>query len=428
MNSSLAVIGTFDHVPAPIHPIGHRDGKYFFFDRYGQLVELGAHALGQQAPVIALFGGGNAMKWLCERFPAPRRSSRTAFDVAACNNWLVDECGRAGLIDPYRLPVRGQGVWIAGGKLALHLGEHVLFEPDCGASTTMRRTWFADDAALWAPRSAIPMPAPSVSAHVAQQVEQMFSKWCWAIAGGERLFTGLWAAGLLGAAINHRPHGLVIGSDDAGRTDLLHLYGTLSPAAVHSGDLRPAAVIRMMSDRAAPLVLDEAGCDFDAADRVAAVLRLLPRASAVIAERARRGMHAGAGRRVRLHSPAILGAASAPALTPQDAARITRLELVPMPDGAPPLPIDDMLIWSREHTAGLWGRALAGRLRFRENLVAARVALLAHGCSPCLVDQAGTILAARAMILADEALDAVAADTDARALLPALAAVAAGSF
>jgi hypothetical protein len=83
---------------------------------------------------------------------------------------------------------------------------------------------------------------------------------------------------------------------------------------------------------------------------------------------------------------------------------------------SPALPIDAMMTWARQHAAGLWGRAIDGIPRFRANLATVRTALLGRGCSPRLADQLGTILAARAMMLEDEPLDAGAAEEDALAV------------
>jgi len=115
-------------------------------------------------------------------------------------------------------------------------------------------------------------------------------------------------------------------------------------------------------------------------------------------------------------SPAILGSVLAPPLMPQDATRITKMELVRIPDGVPVLPIEAMMAWAKQNAAGLWGRAIEGIPRFRANLATVRAALLGRGCSPRLADQLGTILAARAMMLEDEPLDATAAEEDSLAV------------
>lgn len=166
------------------------------------------------------------------------------------------------------------------------------------------------------------------------------------------------------------------------------------------------ALVRSLSNRAAPLILDEAD-DRRAED----MMSLLRHTSATFGSRQVRGACAGRARRGRFMSPAILGTVLAPPLLPQDASRITKMELVTRPTGAPPLPTDTMLAWAREHAAALWGRAIAGIPRFRANLAAVRADLLGRRCWSRLADQVGTIVAARAMMLADEPLSASAVGT-----------------
>ena len=102
---------------------------------------------------------------------------------------------------------------------------------------------------------------------------------------------------------------------------------------------------------------------------------------------------------------------------PQDATRITKMELVRIPDDAAPLLIDAMMNWARNNAAPLWGRAIEGIPRFRLNLAMMRAALIGMECSPRLADQLGTILAARATMMEDEPLDAASAEADALTLL-----------
>jgi hypothetical protein len=98
-------------------------------------------------------------------------------------------------------------------------------------------------------------------------------------------------------------------------------------------------------------------------------------------------------------SPAMLGSVLAPPLMPQDATRITKMELIRIPGSAATLPIDAMMTWARNNAAALWGRAIEGIPRFRLNLAMMKTALIGLGCSPRLADQLGTILAARATMM-----------------------------
>jgi hypothetical protein len=399
----------------PVQPVGVRGAVCYFFDSLGQLREVTAQALGQPSQVIFLFGGSDAaMTWLRHKFPHFDKEGNwtKGFSTRECNAWLVDQCHRRGLVDPDRLPARGHGVWRAQGAVAVHVGSKVIFIAEDGRPLETRDAGFAARGALWPAQADLIPPAPAASAETAQQVERLFAKWNWWNLGEERVFTGLFAAGLLGAAITWRPHGLIVGPAGTGKSTLLELYCALSPLALPVNDYTAAGVRQLLTGRAAPLILDEADEDPETMGRLQQVLSLLRRASGGEGARVVRGSGEGKAMTYTFTSPAILGSVLAPPLMPQDATRITKMELVAIPEGTAPLPIEDMMAWAKKHAPALWGRAIAGIPRFRHNLGVVRAALLARGGSPRLCDQLGTILAARAMLLEDEPLDARAADDD----------------
>jgi hypothetical protein len=406
-----------DPGPPPIQAIGKRAGKFFLFDSSGEFLELGYQALGQAPAIRALFGGTAGADWLRNKFPHFDREGAwtRGFNIGDANDWLVNECCQRGVFDPDKLPARGVGVWLADGAIAVHVGNSVRFISRDGTAEDCR-AGFMDRGALWPAAAAIPPPAPAADAETAQQVERAFGKWHWWNLGEERVFTGLWAAGLLGAAISWRAHGLVVGPAGTGKSTLLALYCALSPLALPVNDYTAPGVRQLLTGRAAPLVLDEADEDPETMGRLQAVISLLRRASGGEGARVVRGTGEGNARTYHFTSPAILGAVLAPPLMPQDATRITRLELVRIPDGAAALPIDEMMGWARRHAAALWGRAIDGIPRFRRNLGVLRAVLMGRGCTPRLADQVGTILAARAMMLEDEPLEATSAEEDVNAV------------
>jgi hypothetical protein len=401
-----------DPGPCPVRAVGLRGGAAYFFDRMGQLREVPAQALGQPSQVLFLFGGLAGADWLRNKFPHyDREGAWTAgFEIRQCNTWLIEECAQAGLFDPDRLPIRGHGVWIAQGCIAVHTGNKVIFMT---VPPEERSAGFRDRGALWPAQPELTPPAPALPAELAQQVERMFTRWHWWHAGEERVFTGLWAAGLLGAAISWRVHGLLVGPPGSGKSTLLELYAALSPLAMPVNDYTAAGVRQLLTGRAAPLILDEADEDPETMGRLQQVISLLRRASGGEGARVVRGTGDGKALRSDFMSPAMLGSVLAPPLMPQDATRITKMELVRIPEGAAPLPFDKMMTWARNNAAALWGRAIDGIPRFRVNLAMMKAALLSHGCSPRLGDQLGTIMAARAMMMEDEPLDAMSAEADA---------------
>jgi hypothetical protein len=393
---------------SPVHPVGQYQGRLYVFDHTGRLVSLSASALGRRSALRSLFGDD---EFLTNRFPrVGKRGNRLAgFDLWTCRGWLLAESHRRGLFDPTALAIRGVGVWPDAGGVAVHVGSRVLIMPGDGGLLKMRKTWFADRYAIWAPRPEMPAPGSAAAASVAQHVESFLRMWQWSVPGEERIFTGLWAAGLLGAAIDSRPHAFLVGASDSGKSALLAFYRALSPLAVRLNDWTADTLIRGLSERAAPLIIDEADDSSDAAKRMEHALPLLRRASAIVPR------HGGGSRsrnlyRARFMSQAIIGAVVAPALLPDDAERITVLRLIATQGGAAFLPLDSAMGFANRHAAGLFGRALAGLPRFRNNLAALRATLLGDGCAARLAEHLGTILAAREMMITDESLSAAAAE------------------
>jgi hypothetical protein len=412
-----ATAGPRDPGPSPVHPLGSYNGRFYFFDHCGQLRKLSASSLRHHSVLISLFLG-NA-EWLRNRFPRfdGKFNWRKGFNTRECNSWLVDQCSRRGLFDPERLPARrGHGVWPASDTIAAHAGDRVIFMSRDSVAPEEYAAGLIVRGALWLQQPARTPPAPASAAATAQQVERMFGMWHWRNLGEERIFTGLWAAGLLGAAIRWRAHGLLVGPAGSGKSTLLELHCALSPLATLATDYTAPGVRQLLTGHAAPLVLDVADEDPEAMDRLQAVLSMLRGAPSGDGARVILGSGDGKPMACAFMSPAILCGEVAPSLMPRDGAHITKMELMRIPDGAPVLPIEAMMAWAKQQAAGLWGRALDGIPRFRVNLATVRAALLGRGCSPRLADQLATILAARAMMLDDEPLNATGAEEDARAV------------
>jgi hypothetical protein len=384
----------------PITPLGMLAGHYWFFDKNGELRSFNAQQISQAPQIVSLFGGDT--RWPTGRFPQLDREGNPTnwFSARLVGRWLVEQSSRAGLFQS-DMPRRGIGVWAAEGQVALHMGDFVRWLSDPQHD---QRAGFAAHGALWPRAPRTPRPGEPASAEDAQSLEAAFQRWNWERPGEAGVFLGLWAAGLLGAAIRWRPHGLVVGGPGTGKTTLLELYASVSPLAFSSNDFTEAGIRQTISGRAAPLILDEAEGDIEGMAKMQRVIELLRRASGGEGARTARGSAGGQAQQFLVMSPAILGAVLPPALLPADASRITRVDLRVKPENGPGLPDEAELARLRALAPQLWSRALNGLSRFRANLTALRAELLGRGCVPRLADQVGTILAAREMMLSDEAL------------------------
>jgi hypothetical protein len=387
----------------PLTALGHNDGVFYFFDVKGQFRALNPTQLATRGHLDALLGG--ALGWASAAHPAFNKEGEPIpgeYSVKGLGRDLIRRCFKAGL---FRLdePRRGVGVWRdADGVPVLHLGDAVIFLR--GKEREKRDAGFRAGGALWPAAPAIRPPARPALAEEAQRMQGLFARWNWGGQPQERVFFGLWSAQLLGAAIRWRPHGLVVGPPGSGKTTLMELYAAASPLAMLLNDYTEAGIRQSLTGRAGPLLLDEAEGDKEGAERLQRVIELLRRASGGAGAQVVRGSSGGQGQRFEVMSPAMLGAVLPPTLLPQDASRITRLDLRARQEGGQGLPGAEDLAWVRKATPMLWGRALAGLPRFEANFALVHAALMARGCAPRLADQVGTIVAARAMMLSDDPL------------------------
>jgi hypothetical protein len=271
----------------------------------------------------------------------------------------------------------------------------------------VRRAGFRAWGALWPARPRCPLPANiPASAFQAAGLEAMFGRWNWLQPEAASLFFGAYAAGLLGAAIGWRPHTLVVGAAGTGKSSLMAAYLAASPLAESQNDYTEAGLRQALNSRARPALLDEAEGDLEGAVKLRKVIGMLRLASGGAGVQSVKGSPDGTAKRFEVIVAAVLGAILPPALDPQDATRITRLDLRPRTPDGKPLPSEEEIQNLRVLAPALWARGLAGIARFERALLRLRAEIMARGCTPRLADQLGTILAARHMMLSDHDLEA----------------------
>jgi len=391
----------------PLVALGHRAGRYVFFSAAGELRQVPEDRIATWAVQVSLLGG--ATEWAVARFPQLDKDGQPtgAHSARLLARWLVQECFEAGLFSSDE-PVRSYGVWRAGGAYLAHLGDVVLD----AASRQAERAGFRRHGALWPaqPRLAAlasgALPPPASGAAV-EAVERRWESWTWEQPWAPRVVTGLWAAGLFGAAIPWRPHGLVVGQAGTGKSTLMAAIAALSPCSAIWNDYSEAGLRQALTGRAASVILDEAEGDEDGQNKLQRVIEFLRKASGGAGVRAVRGSAGGISQSFDVTALALLGAILPPVLMPQDTSRFTRVDLAPPRPDSPGLPDDDELLrLRREDAAPLFARALAALPRMVANLRVFRAHIVGLGCAPRLADQVGTLLAARAAMLMDDAVTA----------------------
>ena len=382
---------------APVAFLGQQKGTFWFFDHMGQLRDLQARQLAMKAEIVALFGAAGA-RWLAEEFPAFDKEGNPTgdFKVSAVNLWIVEQSARVKLFDP-STPRRGVGLWRAGDVAALHLGDRILW------GDTWRSPGFRDAGALWPAHPPAAQAAAPATPQDCRNLEGLLARWHWRDPLAEQVVFGLWAAGMMGAAIPWRPHGFIVGEQGSGKSTLFELLGLANPLALTVNDYTKAGIEQTMGAHASAVLLDEADATLPSEmDRLTAVIGLLRRASGLEGAKGVRGSPGGESRRIEVVAAFLMGAILPPTFEPQDASRITRVDLLRRADGGPPLPSARDRAWVRERGPAFLARAVQALPRFPGAFAAVREQLLAQGGqAPRVADQIGAILAARWVMLED---------------------------
>lgn len=392
----------------PIVPLGQYDDTFHFFDHLGQVRRLSPQALGQKPQITALFGAAG-VEWLVGQFPAYDKEGNPtgSFNVGQANLWLIQQSAAVGLFDP-TMPERRVGLWRAGDVAVLHLGDQILW------GDTWRRPGFKEAGALWRAEPARVAKAPPAPPSACIGLEALMGRWHWQQPGAAGVMFGLWAAGLMGAAVPWRPHGFIVGEAGSGKSTLFRLLAAANPLAVEVNDYTEAGLRQTLSSHASAALLDEADADQAAeADKLQRVIGLLRRTSGGSGAVVLRGSAGGASQRFEVVASAIMGAILPPILLPQDASRITRLDVLRRAPDGPPLPTDAEVREIRALGPAFLARAMEALPRFAEAFAEARAQLLAlDGEAPRVADQVGAILAARHVMQHDGPMGALGDELD----------------
>lgn len=385
----------------PVTPLGTWDGAYWFVDAQGQIRSLGARELGSKGPLLGLFGGDFA--WLAAEHPAFDRHGEPtgwfAIDRAAAA--LMRGCVEAGLYDASR-PLRGRGVWPHPDGLLLHCGDSVWV--GAGGKGDWRLPGFRLGPALIRAMPPIGRPAPAPAPPgLIDDLRELVACWNWRERGAAKLVIGYLGAASLGAAIPWRAHILISGGAGCGKSALMELLAAATPHALCSNDFSRAGLQQALTSEARPILLDEGEGDergIGHVERAIKFIRLMSSGGA----RVLRGSAGGTAQTFEATGAACIAAILPPILEPQDAGRITPLELAPLAPGADPEPVKRAVAGIANQAPALWARCIAGHGRYLENFATLRRLLAARGCDPRQADQPATLMAGWAMLSGDEAL------------------------
>jgi hypothetical protein len=407
----------------PLVPLGHADGEWHFLDAVGQKRALKSKALTSRGDLVSLFLGDTS--WLFEWFPKITKRTRvvdgqkieeeevTGFQTSAAGEYLMTQCGAAGLYGSH-VVLRGPGVWDGGGGApVVHCGDAVL------TAGGWRASGFRDGNHVWI--TAAPWPRPGDGAapgsrdfaagpEVAQGLQAEIAElWRFRDAGAEIVCLGLLAVGYFGTAARWRPNGYLVGGAGSGKSTLLRLMRACVPQSEYSTDASKAGIEAAIDGKPMQVYLDEAGDRKGGGANI--LLDVVLSATGGDGTRKLRSSADGTSRAATVACSVIMAAISPPEMGAAHTDRFTILELQKPENGADHSERMAALIRLAEASAlRLWGRAIAGWPRFEAGRVAFREALGRHGCLAREMDQLGTILAAWWVLVAEGVPTAAQAD------------------
>ena len=389
---------------APFHVLGRGDGKFWFLDSHGALVDVAATSLAQWPTLLGLCGGDK--QWLVENFrQLDRDGNPTAwFNVREATAAIMR---RAGTLPPFdaEIPRRRYGLWKVAEGYALHRGDAIDW---CGEE---RRAGFVEEHALWlrlSPRPGAGEPAPAA---LGVELEQLFTTWSWRHPSSPAVLLGLAVSGWIAGALDWRPHGFVVGEAGSGKTTLLRdVIRGLCPLTRYLNDYTEPGLRQLLSESATSIVLDEAEGDAGTEQRLRRTIEMLRRASSGSGVQSVKGSADHVARQFTLSGSAIMGAIFPPPLEPQDASRFTVLQLNPL-DPTRQSPIAPAS-FAAKHGAALWGRAIAQVARVGWLIGVLRARIIGRGYPARLADQLATIAACRWVMVRDAEDDPRGTDAD----------------
>ena len=386
----------------PFVPVGKSGRLLHFFDSSGELVQMAASALSQHGDLLLLCGARS--RWLLDNFPAlDRESGGHWFNARMAAMAIIQRCCSLELFDPNEQRHR-YGLWVIPGGYALHAGKIVVWHGE--EKSRQRDAGFRDAGALWPRLPAKPLPAEPASAATGKALEAVLASWNWETPHGPSLMLGGMVVGMLGSVAPWRAHLCVVGASGCGKSTLLRsLAAGLCPLTTYKNHFTEPGLRQFLSETAAGVILDEAESDSGGETKLQRVIEMLRRASSGAGVQAVQGGDGQEAKTFTVSTSAILGCIWPPALTEQDASRITLLQLGKLQPGGPHSE-QSIAAFAAEHGLALWGRAVASAARAVALYRLLKARLVEHfECSPRMADQLGILAAARWVMIADECDD-----------------------
>jgi hypothetical protein len=407
----------------PVTPLGLTTRRErtacVFLDASGRRVVLDATAMHKRASLDLLFGGAAAHPFLAQHWPLIEQRRGKPVETGDWNpegvgSALMSACLAVGDADAVRL--RLDGVWPLTDGLLFHAGDAVLTYR--GGVEERHRTGLREGRAIYIATGARRKPAerPATVEQV-QAFAQRLRLWRYAEPeAAPKLLLGLLHAGLVAAALPWRPHVIIRGVTNAGKSSLVTLLAAAAGADAPPKSLTPAGLQRMYDSRSGLIALDEQEAQAEHVQRIIAIMRGASDGEGNLQVQVGEG---GGKVAFRVAGVFLLGAISPPALTDADESRITLVHLL-RPEKDRRAEIEAAQAEAAALHPALLRRAIAAWPRYQAAWRVARDAAGARDATSRSADQLGALVAGWWVMAHDGPLDPPEADEEMGRLLPFL--------
>ncbi|SLN77566.1 hypothetical protein [Oceanibacterium hippocampi] len=391
--------GPVEWAEAPVTPLGHWAGTYYFLSRAAEIRTLHFKDL-RASGILSLFGG--RVDWLSEVWPMFDQRGRPipgAFSANDAAAGLIRACEDEGFFDP-AADLRGPGIWRADdlegyeGGLILHCGDRI------GLVTAEGRVIWGKagrrlGAHVYPKRRRQPRPADvPASARDVAELEGFLGSWNWGRPSDPKVILGYLACAMMVGATRWRPHVWVTGDAGTGKSELEKFVWDLLGDAVWRASWPTAAAIFQGLDNAArPVALDEIESE-PGSRRVQELVKTARLASTDEQSGIARGSIGGTASIWRIRACFWFSSIIPAPLSPQDRSRIVVLDMGQLENAGEGA---GAFLEARASFAGLGprlrARLIAGWGRYVQNEAANGLVLAEDGLAARVQAQMGAILA-----------------------------------
>ena len=274
---------------------------------------------------------------------------------AAIGDSLIRYADQQGQVDLSNITGRG-AVRLDSGQIVYHLGDRLF-----AAGETVPLASAVESGRVWVAEPPLPMGDRRASDRQLRQFAEAVMAYRWLTPDDGRRLLGWVVSGLVGGALDWRPHVLLTAPASTGKSWLLRhvVKGIMGPMVTDIADATPAALARQTQSSSLPVLIDEAEPTYPWVQDLLGQLRI---SAGGEGQRIRSDMATGGVISFRPRYSALLSATVAPRMLKADATRLCQVRLGRAVDDWPA--VSAAILAAAKHAEAIRSRVVeeAGRI------------------------------------------------------------------